>query len=414
MLEFNLRTRPALTLIAALAAGCVPCSPVAGAAVGWSAALLSQVHSEARVSCPAGDDLDAVLGEASALMGQSRYQDAAALLELPSAGNCDPRTSLLLAAAFEGQGDELKATAVLERAHSVWPTDNSIAASLARAYLASGQKDRAAKALTRFRGTAETPEQELEMAVVVYLAADQLVPAQKVAEEDYKYYPSAHSLLLVANTLQLQGRYPDVNRLLGGKRATYADSPKFFVTLAESEFDASIYAAAGEDLRHAISLDPQLYQAHYLLGNVLSKMNDANGAVAEYRLAINLAPEQPRTYYQLALVLRSKQDDAGERSALQQALAADTHYAPAHCEMGRLLLEDHRPADAVDHLLSAIQYNPRLENAYFLLARAYAALGEKDKSDQMVKRLQAVREENRPRPNSMSVSRRAAGESTSQ
>jgi tetratricopeptide (TPR) repeat protein len=235
-----------------------------------------------------------------------------------------------------------------------------------------------------------------------------------VAEEDYNFYPSVHSLLLVANALQMQGRYPDVNRLLGTKRGTYPDSPEFFVTVAESEFDASLYSAARRDLQHAIALNPNLYQAHYLLGNVLSRMNDLDGAVTEYRRAIDLAPKQPRTYYQLALVLRSKPDDAGEQQALEQALAADSHYAPAHCELGRILLEEHRPADAVGHLLLAIQYNPRFENAYFQLARAYAALGEEDKAKQTVQRLQAVREENRPKPNGKSMSGSTAGDSEAQ
>jgi tetratricopeptide (TPR) repeat protein len=147
---------------------------------------------------------------------------------------------------------------------------------------------------------------------------------------------------------------------------------------------------------------------------VLAKTGDANGAIAEYQRAINLAPEQPRTYYQLALVLRAKQDDAGEQQALEQAIEADSHYAPAHCELGRILLEDHRPADAVSHLLLAIQYNPRLENAYFQLAKAYAALGEKQKAEQVVKRLQAVRAENRPGPNSTGEIGSPADPSTSQ
>jgi tetratricopeptide (TPR) repeat protein len=411
MLDCNLRLTRTLALIVALAAGCLACSRAAGAA-RWNAGLTPQVHSDPNQHCPPPGDLDAVLGKASSLMQQSSYQDAAAMLQPLSGGNCDARISLLLAAALEGQGDELQATTVLQHAHTVWPSNNSIAASLARAYLAGGEKNQAARALAHFHGTAQTPKQEMEMAVVVYLAAQQLLSAQKIAEEDYKYNPSVHSLLLVANTLQLQGRYPDVNRLLGDKRALYSSSPEFLVTLAESEFDASIFPAAREDLQHAISLDPKLYQAHYLLGNVLSKMNDADGAIAEYRQAIDLGPEQPRTYYQLALVLRSKQDDAGEQRALEQALEADDKYAPAHCEMGRILLEDHHPADAVTHLLSAIQSNPRSEEAYFLLARAYAALGERDKSDAMVKRLEAVREQNRP--NNKIQSSQAAGESTRQ
>jgi tetratricopeptide (TPR) repeat protein len=80
--------------------------------------------------------------------------------------------------------------------------------------------------------------------------------------------------------------------------------------------------------------------------------------------------------------------------------------------LGRILLDNHRPADAVNHLLLAIQDNPRLENAYFQLAKAYSALGEKEKAEEMVKRLQAVREENRPRPAGGSNSTSTSNQST--
>ena len=168
------------------------------------------------------------------------------------------------------------------------------------------------------------------------------------------------------------------------------------MTLAESEYDASIYEAARDDLQRALVLAPGLYQSHYLMGNVLFKLGDLDGAAAEYHKAIELDPSQPRTWFQLALLLRSKEDEAGEKQALTQALAVDGHYEPAQCELGRILLEDHHPAEAVPHLDAAIQDNPRFEKAYFLLARAYAQLGERDKSEEVVRRLTAVRKENQP------------------
>jgi tetratricopeptide (TPR) repeat protein len=328
-------------------------------------------------------------------MQQARYQDAAGTLQLLSSMSCDARVSLLLAAALEAGRNVPAATEVLQRAHSVWPSNNSIAASLAREYLAAGQTDKALKALAHFHATATTPQQEMEMTVVVYLAAHQLVSAQAVAEAAYKFHPSLHILLLLSNAWQMQGRYLDVNRLLGSKREIYADSPEFFITLSESEYDTGLYSGAREDIEHAILLDRASYQAHYILGNILSRLNDVDRAVAEYRTAIELAPDQPRTYFQLALVLHSKQDEAGEERVLEQALAADDHYAPANCEMGRILMEQHRFAEAVSHLNLAVQYNPNSEKAYYLLARVYGRLGEKDKSDEMVKRLVAVQKANR-------------------
>ena len=385
-----------LILVAALMASCLSGGPATRAAEARLTDGGSQVQV-ARVShCPSPAELDALLAQASEDLQASRFQDATAVLQPVAAKHCDAPVNLLLAAAFEGLGDRSKATAELQSAHGVWPSNDSIAASLAREYLANGDQNSAAKALAHFQAGPKTPEQELGIAVAVYLAAHQLSRAENVAAAAYRNYPSVDTLLLLANTLQMQGRYPDVNRLLGSQRAAYGGSPQFFVTLAESEFDASIYQDARDDLERALALDPGLYQAHYLMGNVLFKLNDPEGAVAEYHKAIALAPDQPRTWFQLALLLRSKEDKAGEQQALTQALAVDEHYEPAQCELGRILLEDHHPAEAVPHLDAAIQDNPRFEKAYYLLARAYAQLGEHDKSEEVVRRLTAVRRENQP------------------
>jgi tetratricopeptide (TPR) repeat protein len=390
----QVRSPGKLILTFALAAGCLHGSQAAGAQQEGKPGAASSFHSQHKKTCPPPSDLDQALGAASTFMTQSRFQDAAATLQSVSGIDCDPRVGLLLAAAMEGEGNLPQATAALQRAHSVWPANDSIAVSLARLYLKNGETPKAEKTLASFHAAPGTPEQEMEMAVVVHLAAHALLAAQSDAELAYKTYPSVHTLLLLANTLQLQGRYPDVNRLLGAQRTVYSGSPEFLVTIAESEFDASLYPAARDDLQHAISLQPGLYQAHYLLGNVLFKLGDAHGAIAQYRQAIDLAPGQARSYYQLSLVLQSLQDEAGEKRALEGALAADSHYAPAHCELGRLLLESRRPADAVSHLAAAIQFNPHSEKGYFLLARAYAELGEKEKSNAMIKRLLAVKKEN--------------------
>ncbi len=395
MLKPQARFTRNFTLIAALAAGCLACSPLGGAARGWSAGAASPAYPDLNSNCPPRNDLDAALGKASDLMRQMRFQDVAAILQPLSGMNCDARVSLLLAAAFDGEGDELKATAVLQQAHSVWRSDNSISASLAREYLSAGQTDKAVAALAHFHATPSTRPQEMEMAAVVYLTAHKLASALAVAQVAYEAYPSLDTLLLLANVLQLEGRYPDVNRILGSKREAYADSSKFLITLAESEYDASIYASARKDIEHAISLDESSFQAHYILGNVLVKLGDPERAVTEYNEAIRLAPEEPRTYYQLALVFRTTNDMASEERALTQALAANDQYAPAHCEMGRILIEQGRLDDAVNHLKLAIQYNPNSEEGYFLLVRAYTKLGEKDKAEAMVKRLVAVRKANR-------------------
>jgi Flp pilus assembly protein TadD len=335
-----------------------------------------------------------MLGKASGLMEQSRYQEAADSLQ-PLAGlHCDARVSLLLAAAFEQGGDLPKAEEALEQAHSVWPANNSIAATLARQYLGSGQVQKAAQALGNFHATAKTPVQEMEVAVVAFIDNHQLAPAQTVAELAYKTYPSVHSMLLLANAMQLQGRFKEVVALLNARRNLYSGSPAFLITLAESEYDSILYDAARDDLRRAIALDQSSYQAHLLLANALLKLAKVDDAITEYRRAIALSPGQPRTYCQLALALQAKHDQAGAEQEIATALSIDSHYAPALIEQGRMLINENKLSDAVTQLNLAIQNNPNAEQGYFLLAKAYAQLGDKEKSEEMAKRLVMVRNAN--------------------
>jgi tetratricopeptide (TPR) repeat protein len=345
--------------------------------------------------CPPQQEINAALGKASSLLQQAQYKDAAEVLETFSIAKCDARTYLLLAAAHEASGDLTKAEDTLQRAHAFWPSNTSIAASLAREYLSEKQVDKAVAALGAFHVTVTTPLQEMQEGVVVYIAAHRLVPALALAETAYKSYPALNTLLLLANVLQLQGRYKDVNRLLQDQRKTYEGSPAFLITFAESENDALLWEAARDDLKRAIALDDKSYQAHYLLGTVLGAQNQVDQAESEYRTAIELAPNQPRAYYQLALLLHTKQDDVDEAALLTQALEADDHYAPAYCEMGRILMDQHHLAEAANQLNLAIQYNPQFEQAYFLLARVDAALGKRDEADAMVKRYTELRTANR-------------------
>jgi len=344
--------------------------------------------------CSSRSVIEADLGKASQSLEQARYQDAVDTLRSPSLLNCDPRAGLLFAAALEAEGNLPAAEQSLERSHALWPSNDSIAASLAREYLSSGQTGKAVQALAHFHATSSTRLQEMQMAAVVYLTANRLLLAQAIAETAYDTYPSLDTLLLLANVLQLEGKYPAVIRFLGSKRATYSASARFLITLAESEYDSAMWVSARRDIEGAIALDGSSFQAHYILANVLVRQGDLDRAITEYRSAISLNPGEPRTYYHLALVYRTRNNAVGEERALDQALAANGQYAPAHCEMGRMLIQEGKLQDAVNHLKLAVQYNPNSEEAYFLLVRAYARLGERNQAEAMVKRLEAVRKEN--------------------
>ncbi|HEY1985968.1 MAG TPA: tetratricopeptide repeat protein [Terracidiphilus sp.] len=338
--------------------------------------------------------MNSVLLKASEAMRGARYQEAAEILQTPSHQECDARVSLLLAGAFEAQGDLSKAEQTLLQAHSKWPFNSSVAASLAREYMSRGQVKEAGGALLHFSATPSSPLQEMEIGVVVFIANHQLISAHQVAETAWKAYPSEQTALMLANTLQLQGRFKEVITLLGAQREVYGKSPAFLITLAESEYDSILYDAARDDLQRALAIDPASYQAHYLLGNSLYKLGNVDQAIAEYRRSAELNSNQARVHFQLALALQSKRDQAAAEQELERAIAVDGHFAPALIDLAKIRISENRVSDAVAQLNVAVEDNPRSEQAYFLLAKAYAQLGDKKKSDEMAKRLVTVRNSN--------------------
>ena len=345
-------------------------------------------------SCEPSPSRDAALTQAFAAMEQAQYAQAIAALQPFALNPCDPHLIMLLSAAYEAGGDAAGAERTLQQGHAALPADNDIAASLARLYLAQNNKADALRALEQFRASPDTPWREIQLAVVVFLSNHQLQKADAAATSGFQFYPSIESLLLLANTLQLEGRYKDVISLLNGQRAAYSSSAPFLVTLAQSEYDAAMYDPARADVQAANLLDGKIYAAHYLLGNLLLKTGQPEAAADEYRAAMQLSPAQPRTYYYLALSLRAMHKDADEEQILRQAIALDSSYALAHCELGRILLNDNRVNDAVEQLTAAVADNASSEQAYYLLSRAYSRLGDQAKADAMAKRLTEVRQAN--------------------
>ncbi len=374
-----------------------------GPAHSWTAAssqaapLAAESSSAGAPACPAAHDIDALLATASSLLEQGRFSEAVTALQAKSPPGCDPRVSLLLAAAFEGSGDTPAAVRVLEQAIAVWPANSSIATSLARYYLRAGDTAKAEQAIEQCKPDDSTPLRELQMMAMVYLENQNLPRAKTVAVLAYRRYPSEETLLFTANVLQLQGRDQDVLALLQKERPAYSNSAPFLITIAESEYDGSMYAPAREDLKRAVVLNARSYPAHYLLANVLVQTGDIDGGIREYHTAIELAPQQPRTYYRLGLALEKKVDNAGARNQFQRSLAVDGHYAPAYCELGKLELRANHLQDAADDLSRAIEYNPSLQESYFLLVQVYARMGERDKSRAVMDQWNAFKNSHRLR-----------------
>lgn len=157
-------------------------------------------------------------------------------------------------------------------------------------------------------------------------------------------------------------------------------------------------------------IDPNSYLVHQVSGEVMESMNNLDGALLEYKRAVELAPERYGTHYHLAnaywtllmwepakkeflaelandpqncqahwklgdILLEQQAEPQGALEEEDKALALCPESAEAHEDRGRALLKLERYEDAAKDLQKAAAADPAEPRPHFLLAQAYRALG---------------------------------------
>jgi tetratricopeptide (TPR) repeat protein len=166
-------------------------------------------------------------------------------------------------------------------------------------------------------------------------------------------------------------------------------------------------------------IDPNSIWVHEVSGEIMESMKNYDGALIEYKKAVELAPQQSGFHYALGNAYWSLQSWDLATQQFQQELAIDPSNCLAQWKLGNILLEQHLDADealgdvnkalatcpnlvqarvdrarsllklernddAMKDLLVAEQSNPEEPSVHFLLAQAYRAVGRtKDAQTEM-------------------------------
>jgi tetratricopeptide (TPR) repeat protein len=158
------------------------------------------------------------------------------------------------------------------------------------------------------------------------------------------------------------------------------------------------------------AIDPNSVLAHEMSGEIMASMKNYDGAVVEFKKAVELAPQLAGTHYELGNAYWNLGDWDAASAQFQLELSNDPHNCMARWKLGNILLEQNaRPDEAladtdeamstcptltqarVDHARALLKLNrnqdalPDLEAAvkespdeptiHFFLAQAYRALG---------------------------------------
>ena len=157
-------------------------------------------------------------------------------------------------------------------------------------------------------------------------------------------------------------------------------------------------------------IDPNSYLSHQISGEVMESMNNMDGALLEYKRAVEVAPDRHGTHYHLGnaywkllmwdparkeflaelandsqncqaqwklgdILLEQQAEPQSALAELDKALALCPNLPEAHEDRGRALLKLERYEDAAKDLQIAATADPTEPRPHFLLSQAYRALG---------------------------------------
>ena len=158
------------------------------------------------------------------------------------------------------------------------------------------------------------------------------------------------------------------------------------------------------------AINPNSVLSHEIRGDVMASMKNFDGALIEYKKAVDIAPHQPGTHDKLADAYWQLNDWSDATEHFQAELVNDPGNCNARWKLGNILLEQHmgpqealndlnkafeacpqltqaRPdratalirlnrfSDALADLRVAIQANPDEPRLHFMLAQAYRGMG---------------------------------------
>jgi tetratricopeptide (TPR) repeat protein len=130
--------------------------------------------------------------------------------------------------------------------------------------------------------------------------------------------------------------------------------------------------------RRAVTLAPQLPQAHESLGNVLRALGRPQDAVACYQRAGKIDRRRAMPHYCIAEVLRELRDYDQAARFYQTACTLEPGEARFHAGKGSLALDRGRHEEAAGHFRQAVACNPRSADSHHGLGLVHLEEGRPD------------------------------------
>ncbi len=157
-----------------------------------------------------------------------------------------------------------------------------------------------------------------------------------------------------------------------------ADQPTGRMQLSQFAFLRNDPKAAIQQMRKAISWDPNSPPFHHDLAILLSSTGDLPGAIDSLQEAMRLAPREAEYPFKLALALNETGEVAQAAAALEKTVLLDPSHAPAWYNLGLARNALNQPQEAVAALLKGEAADASDSAIPYARATILARLGQRD------------------------------------
>jgi tetratricopeptide (TPR) repeat protein len=201
---------------------------------------------------------------------------------------------------------------------------------------------------------------------------------QKALSSDPKGVDALYYLSLVARELS-QHEYQTLLSLA-------PDSPRVHQLLGEAALAAENPTEAEAEFGSALKANPRSIEVLTELAELKRSQSKFDEAITYYSQAEQIALNYDIAYG-LGACYTYKQEYAQATEWLRKAVALSPDSVAGRFALGNALFHDGQFETAIPELKLALQMEPKLKQAYFLLGRAYAKLGRQDEARAALRKL---------------------------
>jgi tetratricopeptide (TPR) repeat protein len=287
------------------------------------------------------------------------------------------------------------AIAHFREALATCPQNGQLQLELGEALLAAREVEEAIRVLRSATGIDPSPRARLMLANAYFMAQrwdDSLKECEAVLKRERNL---TAALKLKANLLYLMGDFPNaeqifltvIERAPEDLEATYMMGRIYYQ-------EGRVEQAMGLFLR-VLRADPKAYKAYDNLGLCYEALNQPEEAIRHFLASIKLVetahPEYDWPYGNLANLLINRGDlDQGFSAAVKAAKRNPRSARNAYLA-GKALAKLELPDLALKWLERSAELDPNYSEALYLLGQTYRKVGQKEKSEEAMKRFQQVR-----------------------